>query len=130
MKLAEQQIGFWLALVGFLALALYFLGDIIAPFLAGFALAYVLDPLVDRLERIYIPRLVGAFIAILLAFSFVVGLFLLLAPILLSQLSSIVESLPSYMDWFRKLILQLAPSLDKLLGDMPSVISKVKNLFA
>ncbi len=128
MNFSERQIIFWLSVTALIGLMLYLLGDVIAPFVAGFALAYILDPLVDRLERIYIPRLAGAFLAILLAAGSVIGLFLLILPILLSQLSSIIENFPAYVDWFRATLLEIAPQLKELLNDAPSLLSQTKSL--
>ena len=48
----KRQVVFWLiALTGFVLFLLVFSG-ILLPFIAGMALAYFLDPVADRLERI------------------------------------------------------------------------------
>jgi len=47
-----RQIRFWLlALLGFL-LVLYLLRAMLLPFVAGMAVAYFLDPVCDRLQRL------------------------------------------------------------------------------
>lgn len=129
MNFSQRQIGFWLSLVLVFGFLFYLLKGMLAPFLAGFALAYILDPVVDLLERIYIPRLLATFIAVLLAIGFVIGLFLLLLPILLSQLSSVIESFPSYIEWVRALILEFAPSLKELVKDVPAIIENAEGSF-
>jgi predicted PurR-regulated permease PerM len=48
----QRQIGFWGIALVVTALALFVLRDILLPFVAGFAVAYLLDPLADRLERL------------------------------------------------------------------------------
>ena len=53
----QRQIGFWLAALAVAVLLLFVLRDILLPFVAGFALAYLLDPLADRLQRVGIGRL-------------------------------------------------------------------------
>ncbi len=45
----QRQIGFWLLALLLVALALYVLRDVLLPFVAGLALAYLLDPIADRL---------------------------------------------------------------------------------
>src|SRR4051812_48868178 len=60
----QRQIGFWLAAVAVVALGLYILREVLLPFVAGMALAYMLDPVADRLERLGLGRL-GATILIL-----------------------------------------------------------------
>jgi predicted PurR-regulated permease PerM len=41
----QRQLGFWLAALFVAALALFVLRDILLPFVAGLALAYLLDPI-------------------------------------------------------------------------------------
>ena len=56
----ERHIVFWVAaLVVFVAL-LWLLSPILLPFVLGMAIAYVLDPLADRLTRRGLSRLVAA----------------------------------------------------------------------
>ena len=63
----RRQIAFWLAALVALVLLLWLLSDILLPFVAGMAIAYLLDPLVDRLERFGVNRLVAALSIIVLA---------------------------------------------------------------
>ena len=72
------------ALVG-LALLLYLLADVMLPFVAGLALAYLLDPIADRLERLGLGRLSAS---LLILAMFVVGLvvvLLLVVPLAANQ---------------------------------------------
>ncbi|CAH1648968.1 putative permease often clustered with de novo purine synthesis [Hyphomicrobiales bacterium] len=91
----QRQIGFWLGSLLVFILLLVLLRDILLPFVAALALAYLLDPLADRLERLGMNRL-SATIVILVVFLviFVLGL-VLLAPLLGRQLAGLVERLPS-----------------------------------
>ncbi len=93
----QKQFGFWLAAFAVLALALYVLSDVLLPFVAGLVLAYLLDPLASRLERMGVSRLVAT-IGILSTFVllFVLAL-VLLAPVLAQQLSVFVARLPGYL---------------------------------
>ena len=74
--------GFWIVALLTTILLLYVLRGILLPFVAGFALAYLLDPLADRLQRLGIGRL-GATLIILILFVllFIVAL-MLLVPLL------------------------------------------------
>ena len=56
MNTAQRQATFWI--VGFVLflLALWQIGSVLLPFAAGFAIAFYLDPWVNRLERIGVPR--------------------------------------------------------------------------
>jgi predicted PurR-regulated permease PerM len=42
---------FWIVIAFILVLALYTLSSVLMPFVAGKILAYVLDPLVDSVEK-------------------------------------------------------------------------------
>ena len=56
----QRQIIFWLGAFVVVVLALWLLSEILLPFVAGLAIAYLLTPLTDRLERYGINRLVAA----------------------------------------------------------------------
>lgn len=92
----ERQVLFWLAVLAASVGLLWLLSPILLPFVVGMALAYMLDPLANRLEGLGLSRTVAA-LAILgffvLAF---VMLLLIIAPVLVSQLASFLENLPNY----------------------------------
>lgn len=91
------QAAFWIgALIVFLGFLWLFSG-ILLPFIMGMALAYLLDPLADRLERLGMNRFWATVtIVILSALVFSVAV-LILVPILITQLSGFLERLPSYV---------------------------------
>lgn len=112
------QVIFWiLAFVVFVAL-LWLLSGILLPFVAGMALAYLLDPLVKRIESLGIDRLVATlFIVTVFVLAFVF-LILLIAPILAEQLSSFIENLPGYVQRVQTLLADPnQPWLREILGD-------------
>ncbi|MFI4986639.1 MAG: AI-2E family transporter [Alphaproteobacteria bacterium] len=96
-----RELRFWLG--GFIvaALTLYVLRGVLLPFVAGMALAYMLDPVVDRLEHWGISRALATAI-ITAAFGLIVALALfLLLPALQSQISGFAKRLPHYLDLLR-----------------------------
>ena len=49
----RRHVAFWVAALARVHVALlWLLSDVLLPFVAGLALAYLLDPLADRLERL------------------------------------------------------------------------------
>jgi predicted PurR-regulated permease PerM len=113
----QRQVIFWLAALAIFILALWLLSDILLPFIAGLAIAYLLAPLTDRIERIGVNRLVAALMIITLVVLALVYLILLVAPILGSQLSSFIESVPGYVTKLQSLLSDPSrPWLQKLLG--------------
>ncbi|MEX6500955.1 AI-2E family transporter [Pseudomonas zhanjiangensis] len=85
-----------LALGGWL---LYQLLPILSPFLIGVLLAYLGDPLVDRLERWKLSRTAGVILVFSL-FGLVLALLLLvLVPMLGKQVMRLYELTPQLLDW-------------------------------
>ena len=99
----ERQALFWLAALILLALVLYVLSGVLMPFAAGLALAYLLDPVADRLQKMGFNRL-GASLLILALFTIVfVAVLILLLPLLAHQLAAFLERLPGYVMTLRGL---------------------------
>ena len=74
---------------------LYVLRGVLTPVLFAFALAYLLDPVVDRLEALRVPRSLG--IAVLLLVSLIALTLgtLLIAPIIARDLAALATELPA-----------------------------------
>jgi predicted PurR-regulated permease PerM len=104
MPSVERQTAFWLGVAALLALFLYVFSSVLLPFVAGFTLAYLLDPLADRLEKWGLNRLVASLLILICAVvaSFVLGLALL--PRLVAQLGDFIERLPTYFNAAREII--------------------------
>ena len=73
----QRQIGFWVGSLLVFVLFLVVLRDVLLPFIAALALAYLLDPLADRLERMGMSRMVAT-IVILVVFLLIFVLALVL----------------------------------------------------
>jgi predicted PurR-regulated permease PerM len=98
-----RQAWFWVAaLVAFLLFLIVF-SEILLPFVAGMVLAYALDPVADRIERLGLGRL-GATLAILVLLVVILALaFVLLVPILADQLADFINRIPDYVERLRAL---------------------------
>jgi predicted PurR-regulated permease PerM len=100
----QRQVIYPVVGLGLLLVGLYVLSDVLLPFVAGAALAYLLDPLADRLGRIGVGRL-GATILILALFVIVFGLLLVIAvPLAIQQMVSFAEQLPRYVSRLQALL--------------------------
>ena len=91
----RQQLTWWgLAAVGFLAL-LWLLGGVVLPFVIAMAVAYLLDPVADRLQRHGFSR-VWATVAITAAAALVfAAMIFLVAPLLVSQTLALINTAPA-----------------------------------
>ncbi len=93
---------------------LYQLRDVLLPFVAGAALAYALDPVADRLERLGIGRLTATLIILA---TFLLGLILaliLVVPLAANQVAALVASLPAMIAKLQAIIAERAgPLIDR-----------------
>jgi predicted PurR-regulated permease PerM len=102
---------FWLALFVAGMAGLYALSEVLLPFVAGMAIAYFLDPVVDRFEKFGWSRTLGTS-TVLVGFLIIsVGMFLLLVPVLNAQLLRLVEVVPSVLE-------RLEPILQPVLAEL------------
>jgi predicted PurR-regulated permease PerM len=91
----QKQAGFWVfSLLAFIAV-LWLLQDILLPFIAGFVLAYFLDPVADALERMKIPRVLATLLILVVAISVVVIGVLIVVPVLADQALKLAQDLPA-----------------------------------
>ncbi|MEW5903802.1 MAG: AI-2E family transporter [Pseudomonadota bacterium] len=103
----------WLALAVVTFALLYLLAPILAPFVAAAVLAYICDPLVDRLCAAGLPRTVAVLLVMLGALLLGAGLLLILLPLLQQESALLVERLPQWLDAARN---RLGPWLQQTLG--------------
>lgn len=93
---SQREREFWIGALVALVVLLVVLHSVLLPFVAGAALAYMLDPVADRLQRLGLGRL-AATLLILALFLLVLVLALgLLAPLVARQLASFAKELPGY----------------------------------
>ncbi len=102
-----RQLAFWVVTFVVLAAALWLLHDILLPFVAGIALAYVLAPVADRGERLGINRTVAALLIVGVFVVSLISLILLLVPLLLQQGSALISHIPGYVKRVRELVVDL-----------------------
>ena len=101
----------WLALVASVGILFYLLSPILTPFLFAAILAYICDPLVDKLEARKIPRTVGVVLTLIFLLVLFIALLLILVPLFERETQLFISNLPGYVDWFRA---QIAPRLQTL----------------
>ncbi len=124
-----RHVAFWLVIMLVLVALLWLLHDILLPFVAGAALAYVLDPLADRIERLGVNRTVAALLIVAAAVVVLAGLILLLVPLLVQQGSALLARIPGYIQRVKELIVDRnLPWLDWLgTGDSKQTASDLVN---
>lgn len=83
-------------LIGYL---IYLLSPILTPFAVGALLAYLFDPMADKLESWGATRTIAVVIVFLILTLMAVGILLILIPALEKQISDLIQNLPRYFEW-------------------------------
>jgi len=94
------------------------LRQVLLPFVAGAVLAYLLDPLATRLERLGMNRLIATLAIIGLFIAGVVALSVLVAPVIVGEVAYFINSLPLYVKQLHGLTTDPSrPWLSKIVGE-------------
>src|SRR5215471_8492028 len=106
----RRHLTFWIVTLVVFVFLLWLLRDILLPFVAGIALAYLQTPLADRLERRGMNRAVAALLivgGVVLTFVLVA---VLLAPILVQQGAALVATIPAFVQRLQALTSDAGPA--------------------
>jgi predicted PurR-regulated permease PerM len=115
----REQVKYWsIAAAVFIAI-LWFLGDVLLPFVLGGAVAYCLDPIADRLQRAGLSRIAATILITLVGvLIFVLGLLLILPSLinqagqLIQQIGQLIQSAPQMFDRFEGWLSTQFPAID------------------
>src|SRR6266508_1965094 len=109
---------FWITMLAALVAAVVLLREILLPFVAGMVLAYLLDPLATRLERLGMNRLLATLVIIALFIGGVAALTILTAPIIVRELAYFIDHFPRYVSQLQSFATDpTRPWLSKLIGE-------------
>ena len=95
---------FWLLVAIIVAFSFYFLRTILLPFVIGIAVAYFLDPVVDKLEERKWNRSLATLFTLFVFLALVIFLVFLLVPVLTNQLKNFAQFLPIVKDKLQLII--------------------------
>jgi len=84
----------WLIAILLCGWVFYLLAPVLTPFVAAGLLAYMGDPLADRLQKLKLPRTVAVVIVFLATFLLIGLLVLLVGPLIKTQVSALFSALP------------------------------------
>ena len=112
----RQQAWSWVTASAVFLGLLYFLGDVLTPFVAGMAIAYFLDPACDYLERLGCSRVVATCIITAIFFVLAAVLLLLLIPLITSQIVNFAQNIPEYSATLREKLVYITSLLESRLG--------------
>lgn len=103
----------WLGVAAAITVLLYVLAPTLTPFLIGIILAYVGNPLVDKLCRWRVPRALAAVLVLTIFWLLIAALVLMLVPLIREEATRIADRLPQAITQFNTFI---APWAERFLG--------------
>ena len=110
----------WLAIFLTFFWLLYILRSVLMPFVAGILLAYLLDPMVDKLEKLKISRLWSTLIVCFITILIIVPALGLLIGMIENQVSLLIQATPKYLTLIME---KIRPTLENLNERFPDLKS-------
>lgn len=111
----SRQLFYWGVGIAIFLLIVWQLGDVLLPFVVGMTLAYLLDPIANRLQSWGLSRMLATAIISILSLSIVVIIIVVALPYIVGQLLDLVSHLPEMAKALQKtinsLVAKYAPSL-------------------
>jgi len=124
----ERQVRFWLVGLAVALVALYLLRGVLLPFVAGMAVAYLLDPICDRLEKWGLSRTIATTVLTVLFLLIVVAALMLLVPMIVGQLANLVERAPGFAKALREQTVSLLAMVESRVD--PAIMERIQGAFA
>jgi len=107
----RQQVTYWAMVCAAFLVLLWALGQVLLPFIVGGAIAYILDPLADRLQARGLSRIWATIVIFALAILVAILALLLVLPMLISQIIALVQAAPEFYETARAQIVERFPSV-------------------
>ncbi len=130
-----RPLTFWIAMLAALVAVVVLLREVLLPFVAGMVLAYLLDPLANRLERLGMNRLLATLAIIAVVVATIIVLMLVSIPIIVRELTLFIDSFPLYVrrlhdlatdpghPWLSKIIGEGLGQAERSLGELTNLAS-------
>jgi predicted PurR-regulated permease PerM len=130
-----RPVVFWVGVLAAVLAVVVLLREVLLPFVAGMVLAYLLDPLAARIERLGMNRLLATLAIIAFAVITITVLLVLTLPVIIRELVHFIESFPLYVKrlhelaadpsrpWLSKIIEEGQGEAERSLGELASLAS-------
>jgi predicted PurR-regulated permease PerM len=113
-----RPITFWIAMLAALLALAVLLREVLLPFVAGMVLAYLLDPLANRLERLGMNRLLATLAIVIIVFLAIASAMIATVPVIVREFGLFVDNFPHYVRRLHDIATDPArPWLSKIVGD-------------
>jgi predicted PurR-regulated permease PerM len=118
-----------LAITVVIALVIWLLAPVLMPFAVAAMLAYLGDPMANRLERLGVGRTLAVSIVFVVLILIIGASLLLLVPLIARQVENLVENFPRYVEWAKDTVLpwlQAKLHLDPNAFDTDRLVAEIK----
>lgn len=122
---SRLQFTYWGLAAAVFFLVLWALGGVLLPFLVGGAVAYFLDPVADRLERMGMSRVLATSVITLSAALIVVLLALSVVPLLYQQLRALIDAAPGIVQRLTSFVVTSFPELADKTSTMSQTLAEL-----
>ena len=108
---AATQLKYWTIATAVFLILMWALGDVILPFVLGMAIAYFLDPVADRLEKLGLSRALSVTVITLVVVLVFILMALLVIPTLVNQAINLFQVAPELFNRLQDVLVERFPSL-------------------
>lgn len=108
----------WIVIFFAIFYALYLLRSVLMPFVAGILLAYLLDPIVEKLQKWKMSRLTATLMVCLLAIIIILPALAFLGNMIENQITLLIKTTPRYLTLIME---KLRPTLVGLADRFPEL---------
>ena len=108
---ARRQAAYWVAIAFGFGLFVWLLRDMLLPFVVGMGIAYLADPLADRLEKLKLSRSQATILITLSFLAVFIVVMLLVIPLIVRQTNDLLQELPDYLERATEILNLLAANV-------------------
>lgn len=112
----RNQVLIWVGLLIALVLVLWVFRAILLPFVVGAALAYVLNPLVNQLQRWHFNRAWATTVVLFCVIAIVLGIFFMFVPLIGQQFIGLIQRAPQLVADLQAVAARYSPEINEWLG--------------
>lgn len=117
---------FWLLFVGIFISGFMLISEAIRPFFIAFIISYLLQPAIEFVaSKFKLSNKISSIIIYLIFLSIFFTALTLLVPVIYGQISTFVNNIPKYKDYFQAEI--LPPIMTKIYAVEPNIADKIRD---
>ncbi len=116
-QISNQQVVILVGILLFISAVVLLMGQMLIPFIAGLIIAYLLDGLVKVMTKRGVPRLLAVVLVFVLFLLVLFFAFFWLVPMLIKQISQLVQQLPVMISEAQDMLMQLPERYPHLVSE-------------